>query len=184
MNILNVHQNCFINHTRHQRILLAYASERKSHFKQFSGLQLWILLCWRYSLIVCFCLQSSRFLSLSGLLVFSAQPLPRSLSVWLSVIPYDYLYDGPLCLCLLNFWSTWSVFVVPKFAITVENNHIVPNRYNDMGTWYKVVQWSNILGVSDSNYGDLQKLRIWYLLCWKWKEGKQIMIQTVFMVFF
>ena len=30
-----------------------------------------------------------------------------------------------------------SVFVVPKFAITVENNHIVPNCYNDMGRWYK-----------------------------------------------
>ena len=26
-----------------------------------------------------------------------------------------------------------GVFVVPKFAITVENNHMVPNFYNDMG---------------------------------------------------
>ena len=30
-----------------------------------------------------------------------------------------------------------SVFVVPKFAITVEHNHIVANRFNDMGRWYK-----------------------------------------------
>ena len=35
-----------------------------------------------------------------------------------------------------------SVFVAPKFAITVENNHIVPNRYNYMGRWYKDrVKW-------------------------------------------